>query len=344
MDGKVIFGKDGVLRFRSYVDESKAIPLVLIQEAQEANPYSFFLQQMRKTFILEDGSTIASFALCLEPWANVVSDITDRNFQSYIDEIRKPSAELPVFNRCEVRKQLSFSRELYHEPLPEGVNWLTWLNRTRETVWLDSYQLTHDYNICGYTDGDPSNYSMSCSIHELKNVPLVINRQPVIFTSIRAEHAPALLNVSAAGVSVQERDEPKFSTLVAKGATDEDMTVLDLIQVVVEDGLWFNTPQGAINLNALLADQIEHLDLDEPEGLEEVPVGELEDEEDEEKRLTIKVAPGAFDGITAHYNREQEEWDELVAKMQPTGRLSYRIGEITEATPTDDRGFGMIFK
>lgn len=351
MDGTVIFSKDGILRFRSNSKESVAVPLELIQEAQGKDPYPFFLQQIRKTFILEEGSTIGSFMICLTPWANVVSDLTDRKVQAYIDEIRKPSPEKPVFDRCEVRKQLSFSRELEYVPAPEGVNWLDWLNRERTPNWLNTYEMSRGYNICGYTDGDPSNYSMSCSIHELKNVPLVVNREPVMMSSIRNDHGPSLLNVGAAGVTIQHREDSynKTGTLVAKGSKDTEMTVAELIEVVIEQGLWFDTPAGAINMTAMLKESMENLNLEEePEDEEEPEAEEVEevDEEDdsEPKRMKIAVAPGAFSGIVNHVNREAEEWEELMAKMQPTSRLSYRIGEINEAVPVDDRAVGMIFK
>lgn len=346
MDGTVIFSKDGILRFRSQSQDTVAVPLELIQEAQKVDPYPFFLQQIRKTFILEEGSTVGSFMLCLTPWAEVVSNLTDRNVQAYIDEIRKPSSEQPVFDRCEVRKQITFGRELEYIPAPEGVDWLTWLNRDREPVWLNTYRIDDGYNICGYTNGDPSNYSMSCSIHELKNVPLVVNRQPVMLTSIRNDHGPSLLNVSAAGVSIQSREEGSWKTLIAKGSTDEDMTVSDLIEVVIEQGLWFDTPAGSANLNARLKESMASLNLEE-DAQEVEEVEEQEDEEldsDEDVHMNVSIAPGAFDGVISHFARETSEWEELLSNIQPTGRLPYRIGAITEAVPVDDRATGMIFK
>lgn len=343
MDGKLVFSNDGVLRFRTHADDQPAVPLQLIQEALGAEAYPFFIRQLRKTFILEQGSTVGSFLLCLQPWSAAVSDLTDRDVQSYIDEIRKPSAIEPVFNRVEVRKKGGFTREMYHEPMPEGVGFVEWLNRPRgEPVWLDIYRMDMDYDICGYTDGDASNYSLSTNIHGLKNVPLIVNREPIVIAYDREDVGPSLINKEAAGVSVHQREEQSTSDiLIAKGVKDEDMTVQDLISVVIEHGLWFNTPQGAINeiemLKGIMAELPDEDDLEE----EEEDKGESESE-----GMTIEVAPGAFDGMISHYQREKSEWDELLdAVKQIPSSLPLRIGAIEkEDVPTDDRAVGMIFK
>lgn len=346
MDGTVIFSKDGILRFRSDSQATVAVPLELIQQAEDTASYPFFLHLLRKRFVLEDGSTMGSFLLCLSPWAEVASALTDRNIQSYIDEIRKPSAEVPVFDRCEVRKKMRMSREMYHEPMPAGVDFFEWMNRPRgETVWLDTYQMEREYDISGYTAGDPSNYSLSTSIHKLKNVPLVVNRQPVLLASVREDQGIGIIHSEAPGVSNHQPEGSNWTVLVAKAVVDEDMTVHDLLQVVVEDGLFFDTPQGGIGMTRWLAARP---DAAEEEGLlddEDTTEDEDEDiESAEDVGMKVSVAPGAFDGIAAHVEREQSEWELLMAKIQPSGRLSYRIGAITEAVPVDDRASGMILK
>lgn len=348
MDGTVIFCNDGILRFQSASTETAAIPLELIQAAIGIDPYPFFLQQIRKPFLLEEGSTVGTFLLCLTPWASVVSDLTDRDVQKYITELRKPSADEPAFDRCEVRKCFGFSREMQHDPMPEGMSIIEWFNRPRgETVWLDTYESRCEYDISGYTNGDPSNYSMSTSIHKLKNVPLIINRVPIVVVYDRPDHGAPFLNPDAAGVIRHLRggdgDDNRVAgqVLIAKGTADEYMTTHDLLSVVIEQGLWFNTPQGAMREREMLDDIIASLPKDE----DEPDSPPAEDEVCEESnKMTVSVAPGAFDGIVTHYENEKSEWEELVDKVKQSPSLPFRIGAVTETIPVDDRASGMIFK
>lgn len=307
-----------------------------------------FIQQLRKPVLLESGSTVGSFLLCLQPFAQIVSDLCDRDVQSYIDEIRKPSAETPAFDRCEMRRKVHFSRKMYHEPVPEGVDFIEWLNRDRgEPVYLDTYSISTDFDICGYNNGDASNYSMSTNIHQLKNVPLVINRTAALMANKRDATGVPLLNEDAAGVTEHKwgtDDRPNAATvLVAKGESDEDITVYEFIKTVIEVGLWFHTPQGAIREREMLAEMVKHLpdvthlDEDEPEDVEEISDGE------EPIGMTVSIAPGAFSGISSHYEREQEEWKELMSKISQIPSMPIRIGAIVEDVPTDDRALGIIF-
>lgn len=341
MDGKVIFSNDGILRFATYEKDQPAVPLLAIQEALGVDSYPFFLQQLRKTFVLEQGSTVGSFLLCLQPWAEVASNITDRDVMSYITELRKPSADEPAFDRCEVRKKFGLSQEMYHEPIPEGVSWTKWLNRERELIWLNTYEVRGEYDICGYTDGNASNWSMTTSIHKLKNVPLVINREPVVMVHEREDRGPAILNPDAAGVTSHQYEGSDTTVLICKGSKDEDMTVLDLVTVVIESGLWFNTPQGAINERALLETIMSGLPKDEDGNITSPTEVEEEDEDDSED-LTISVAPGAFDGMISHYEQEKSEWEELMDKVKQSPSLPFCIGSIEEALPLDDRASGLI--
>lgn len=302
-----------------------------------------FIQQLRKPVLLESGSTIGSFLLCLQPFAQIVSDLCDRDVQSYIDEIRKPSAETPAFDRCEMRRKVHFGRKMYHEPMPDGVDFIDWLNRDRgEPVYLDTYSISTDFDICGYNNGDASNYSMSTNIHQLKNVPLVINRTAALIANKRDTTGVPLFNEDAAGVTEHKwgtDDRPNAATiLVAKGESDEDVTVHEFIKTVIEVGLWFHTPQGAIHEREMLAEMVKHLpDEDEPEDVEEVSDGE------EPTGMTVSIAPGAFNGISSHYEREQEEWKEMMSKISQNPSMPIRIGAVTEDEPADDRAMGMIF-
>lgn len=351
MYGTVIFCKDGILRFRSGTAEQVAVPLVMIQQVTERDNYPFFMEYMRHPVTLESGSTIGSFLLCLEPWAEVASSLTDRQVDAYIAELRKPSSEESTFDRCEIRKHVSFYQEMHHDPIPEGVGIMEWFNRDRGApVWLDRYQINADYGISGYKNGDNANYSMSTSIHKLKNVPLVINRYPVITCTngAREDGPKAILDPNAPGMMLAqyEGDGPVTGGyFYAKGSYDEEMTVDALIRVVVEDGLWFDTPRGAASLESVLQDRLADLDLDAGEEAE--PDDFDEAEEQEEKKLTVKIAPGAFDGVIEQTAREATEWELLLEKVSALANLSsypHRIGRIDEDKPSDQRISGLMLE
>lgn len=351
MDGTVVFSKDGVLRFKHCMNGSPSVPAILICDALGEDPQRFFIQQLRKPVLLESGSTVGSFLLCLQPFAQTVSDLCDRDVQSYIDEIRKPSAETPAFDRCEMRRKVHFGRQMYHEPMPEGVDFVEWLNRPRgEPVYLDTYSISTDFDICGYNNGDASNYSMSTNIHQLKNVPLVINRTAALLANKRDSNGAPLFNETAPGVTEHKwgsDDRPNTtSVLMAKGESDEDVTVHEFIKTVIEIGLWFHTPQGAIREREMLAEMVKHLpdvtQLDESEP-ETVTEDETNSTPVDAERLTVQVAEGAFSGISSHYEREQEEWKDVMAKINQTPSMPIRIGAVTEDEAPDDRAMGMIF-
>lgn len=243
MDGKVIFCKDGILRFQSNYDESVSVPMVSMQEFLQMPAHRWFIQHLRTGAILEKGSTLASFLLCLEPWAETVNDLTDRRVDLYIQEVRKPSAETPIFDRIECRRVYDFRRAMVHDPIPEGVDWLEWLNRDREAKWHDD-KFTADttMQISGYKDGEEENWSTSASIHKIKNVPLVINRTPLL-VEIQNSNVPQkhLMNIDAPGVR-----NIKGGIFAVDVEEMDYLSVNDLLDVVISQGLWFSTPMGAI--------------------------------------------------------------------------------------------------
>lgn len=90
MEGKLIFCSDAILRFQSDYDETAAVPLLSIQNAiANTDPSSspFF----HHTVLIEEGTTLASIFLAIEPWKALLAAYLDRNVGAYIDEVKKPS-------------------------------------------------------------------------------------------------------------------------------------------------------------------------------------------------------------------------------------------------------------
>lgn len=342
MEGTVYFCNDAILRFSSYYAQKGevSIPLTDLAEVLGKTNDMMLTSVLRRRVVIEAGVTVGSFLLALEPWQELVSALTDRQVDKYIAELRKPSDEQNAFDRCEIRQMVSVTREFIHEPCPEGVDWLDWLQRPDrgEIKWGDNFSCGSEYDICGYNDGDPSNYSMSTNIHRLKNVPLTINRIPVLF--IRDPEAVKLFNPEAKGVRVLPGRSD--CTMMAM-AVEPDMAISlgELLEVVIAHGLWNDTPQGAIALEEMLKERVASLQ----EFLAEESKDEQEDEDDEEeyKGRRIVVAPGAFDGIGETIRYESELWDELRKASFAQG-AAVRIGKIVETPPKEQRARGRIFQ
>lgn len=344
MDGTVIFCADGNLRFKSEVDEVHSIQMTLIQRELGLESYPFFIRNLRQPAMIERGSTIATFLKCLEPWVDVVSDVTDRDVGSYLAEIRKPSDLLPAFDRCEISRKISISREMVHDPLPEGEDLFQWLARPRGPIqWSNSFEGEWVLDCCGYTDGDPANYSMSTNIHKLKNVPLVLNRQSHILIYDRTDHP--IVNTNARGV----KELPDRSNLYhLTGKSEAVFTVQDLLEAVIEVGLWFHTPAGAINLSEMLSGIDDVIQEHENQVDEAKPTLRLVTDEPadagEDEQPKVLVAPGAFDGMVSHYDNERAAWDALKGAIFSTTREPIRISPIVEDVPPDNRIVGLILE
>ncbi len=347
MEGTVYFCNDATLRFSSYYAQkgNVSIPLTALAEVLGKTNDMMLASVLRRPVIIETGVTVGSFLLALEPWKELVSALTDRQVGEYITELRKPSDEVNAFDRCEIRQMISITREYVPEPRPEGVDWLEWLNRPdrREIKWGDSFNCGAEYDICGYVEGDPSNYSMSTSIHRLKNVPLTINRVPALF--IRDPEDVKLFNPEAKGVRVLPGRSD--CTMVAKAAEpDVAISLGELIEVVIAHGLWHDTPQGAVSLEEILKDRVASLNeilAEEEEAEEQDDEDDEVEEESEYKGRRIVIAPGAFDGMGQAIQYESELWDEL-RKASFVQGAAVRIGKIIETPTREQRAKGRIFQ
>lgn len=344
MDGHVIFCADGVLRFQSDYDSKRLLPLVAIQEVLEYSPSKTFLQTLRRRATIEKGSTLGSFLMCIAPWANEAQDFTDRDVQAYITELRKPSGEANAFDRIEIRQRTFVRRSMVHDPIPADVDIIDWLNRKREIKWSNNWDVESEYDICGYTNGDSSNYSVSTNIHSIKNVPLVFNKNSVLVEgqSKMIPHTP-LFNPASEGVW----EIGDHNLLAVNSSNEETVLFSDLLNTVISHGLWYNTPQGCIAHRDLLMSMKEQVD-ELAAGADDEPSLSLVDDDyvapdDEEPAVKkVVVAPGAFDGMIAHSRSEGEEWDLMVEAVSLTTNHLVRIGEVEEDTAPDNRLFGSI--
>lgn len=348
MDGKLVFCADGVLRMQSPYSEHM-LSLIDIQHALDLSPSEMFLDSLRRDVLVEEGSTIGTFLMCIEPWAHEAASLTDRQVKAYITEMRRPSSAEPAFDKVEVRFCASISRSPKLEEMPEGVDFLEWLNRPNKKIeFLNTFEFGRGYDICGYTNGDPSNYSMSStSIHELKNVPLVINRDAVLVESCynaKRTDKGSVMRAESEGVH-----QLGHNRLVIR-LDDVSLSFQDLLETVICDGLWYDSPNGAIRQRELLSDAMAELKdaIDNSDGRQDA-AGSDQDSDDSDITTTectvktVTIREGAFDGIVRHHEVEGAEWAALTAALAKSKTANpIRIGGVTEHRPTDNRLLGQF--
>lgn len=358
MDGNIVFCKDGILRFQSDVDNKRLIPMLAIQKALELDGYKFFIQNVKKKIILEKGSTMGSFMICLEPWAEAAGDILEMNVEAYIKEARKPSAVKSSFDRIEIRRNMSVSREVDYGEMPEGMDFIEWLNTPKDPEYLDFFELESSFDINGYKDGDPSNYSMSMTgIDELKNVPLIINRSIVLmeFESKSAKEKGLVINKKTIGV--KHYDYINY----IESSKNDSLTLLEIIQAVFSDGLWSYSPQSAEIQKEMLIASLDDYESHRDDEIKDEKIkdtkpklkvvtsdGELvntdenvdeELDENGEKRMTVKIADGAFSSIREHFDREGDEWEHITSLVDKSNIM---IGIVEEDSVKDRRLRGCL--
>lgn len=355
MDGKLVFCKDGILRFQSDVDQKRLIPLLAIQKALDINGYKFFIQNIKKTIVLEKGSTMGSFMICLEPWAEVVGDLLEMDIEAYIKEARKPSAVKNAFDRIEVRRSMSISREIDFGERDKNMDIIEWLNTKKTPIYLDVFEMESSFDINGYIDGDPSNYSMTMtSIDELKNVPLVLNRSIVLmeFESSNAKEKGLVINKETLGVNHYD-----YINYI-ESSSEDSFTLYEIVKVVLSDGLWSYSPESAANQKEMLQESMKNLDERREQDKKDQEIEDAkpklkivasdgervddesdEDDESDKKPLKVEIAEGAFSSIGRHYEREGKEW-EYISNL--VDKSDIMIGVVDEDTVKDRRLRGCL--
>ncbi len=336
MDGKVIFCNDGVLRFQSDSDYSKIIPITLIQEAYKFSEHKMFLKILRKPVVIESGSTMGSFILCLEPWSTHADDYLDYDVTGYIKEIRKPSIEKNAFDKIEIRKSININRDLDYGERDPNLTIIEWLNSKKEPVLLNIFNAETTFNVNGYVSGDASNYSMTgVNIHQLKNVPLILNRKVYIseFEDSRTKSKGYVINENTEGVS--KLDRIRF----IETPDDEYFNVETIMNSLFSDGLFHFSPSGADSTKEFLTQRLENIKQNEERQNTEL---KLVEDNDEEKEKTIIIEENAFSSVAEHFKYEKENWEWVLSNIKSDNKYPVKIGKIKEDLPDEKRIFGFI--
>jgi Sec-independent protein translocase protein TatA len=299
--------------------------LLSIQNAvDDADPF-FLLRFFHHTTLIEEGTTLASIFLAIEPWKALLAAYLDRDVGAYIDEVRKPSG--PTTWDIEwigIDRRSSVYRAYKRQDMEEGEDFSAYFNRERFPT--DEFDIESSCDASGFIKGDKERWSISGDVHEIKNLPVILYSKQTLMTSSK----DGLLKKNVSGVK-----SSKHSCLVYG---DTSFSFSEVMEAIFISGLFFYAPRDAASsldeLKASLAGLEEELD----RGIKESADNETD------KEPTIVVAEGAFDSVAAHMETEAEEWQSIKKLCQREGELPIRIGSIKMAEPAELRLCGKIIR
>ncbi|WII80120.1 hypothetical protein N5863_17280 [Klebsiella pasteurii] len=315
MEGKLIFCSDAILRFQSDYDETSAVPLLSIQNAvDDADPF-FLLRFFHHTTLIEEGTTLASIFLAIEPWKALLAAYLDRDVGAYIDEVRKPSG--PTTWDIEwigIDRRSSVYRAYKRQDMEEGEDFSAYFNRERFPT--DEFDIESSCDASGFIKGDKERWSISGDVHEIKNLPVILYSKQTLMTSSK----DGLLKKNVSGVK-----STKHCCLVYG---DTSFLFSEVMEAIFISGLFFYAPRDAASSLDELKASLAGLE----EKLAEGPETESTDNKTD-KEPSIVVAEGAFDSVALHMESEAEEWQSIKEQCQREGDLPIRIGDIRMAEP-----------
>lgn len=317
MEGKLIFCSDAILRFRSDYDETAAVPLLSIQNViANIDPF-FLLRFFHHTVLIEEGTTLASIFLAIEPWKALLAAYLDRDVGAYIDEVRKPSG--PTTWDIEwigIDRRSMVYRAYKRQDMQDGEDFSDYLNRER--VLTDEFEIESGCEASGFIKGDKERWSISGDVHEIKNLPVILYSKQTLMTSPK----DGLLKKNVSGVK-----SSKHSCFVYG---DTSFSFSEVMEAIFISGLFFYAPKDAASSLDELKASLAELEEERAEN----PNAESTGNETEEEP-TIVVAEGAFDSLAAHMETEAEEWQSIKKLCQREGELPIRIGSIKMAEPPE---------
>ncbi|EAO6235330.1 hypothetical protein BKO71_23235, partial [Salmonella enterica subsp. enterica serovar Enteritidis] len=306
MEGQLIFCSDSILRFQSDYDETAAVPLLSIQNViADTDPF-FLLRFFHHTVLIEEGTTLASIFLAIEPWKALLAAYLDRDVGAYIDEVRKPSG--PTTWDIEwigIDRRSMVYRAYKRQEMQDGEDFSDYLNRER--VLTDEFEIESGCEASGFIKGDKERWSISGDVHEIKNLPVILYSKQTLMTSPK----DGLLKKNISGVK-----SSKHSCFIYG---DTSFSFSEVMEAIFISGLFFYAPKDAASSLDELKASLAELEEERAENPNAESTGNETDEEP-----TIVVAEGAFDSLAAHMESEKAEWQSIKKLCQQEGGLPIR--------------------
>lgn len=367
MNFTLVFCKDGVLRV-TCGNSKMPLPLKFLQNEHQTNKdndLAFLARWWEDDVIFEEGTTVGSFLRCLEPWQKFWQDFIGKDIPAYIAESRRPvlvksDTDPDVDNRpldwVKLYYVTEFSADIHFEERKKGETFGQWMNANKKVQFNGYWDVDGHYTLSGYHKGEVEQYGVDhCSMSELANVPFVLGSDHIVhvtdyYCKKYLGKNKSLFNHKAFGLrKLDERKRHQFDYILSKKRHN--------LKSVVDAFFWWfaATPVSRDAFTESLRDSVKELDDALAEEKKVLENSKHTDEKSSEKevvqeddtgvkgQLKVRVAPGAFDGLTAQMEKEKDYWTEHVDKYKAsTGKGVVRIGSIKKATDLENRVFSSI--
>lgn len=325
MNFRIYFCADGILR-ASFSKEKPMIPLKFLQEngSQKDNDLRFWVKWWESYVVFEEGLTVGKFLQCLEPWSEFWQDITGKDVGAYAKEARTP---LSVEDTSEGLDwvSLSYNTEVcpnvdYHEDSEAKADesFEDWLNAPMKKRLTGMWDIHSSYKLSGFTKGENEQYCIDYSpMNRLANLPFVLSQKHVLHISqfklkrYFKNTNDAIFKDDAFGICslhegktqylVGEREHRMREVVEGffwwlpgnptkrKNFIDRVLSQKDEIVDILE-----NTPKKEDNVVNIFKEDVSKQEIDEVEN------------ETTETKLKVKVSDGAFSGIIAAHDADEE--------------------------------------
>lgn len=349
MEYDIYFCNDGILRAK-YTDKSPMIPLKFIQKELEQSDLTFWVRWWENNVYFEKGLTLGKFLICLEPWTKFWSEITLKNIGAYIAEVRKP---YDISKNKE--KPLSWIGISYYTEIDPDVEFKkddddlldrdfgAWLNSPKESKLTGDWNIHSSYRVSGFIDGEEEQYSIDFTpMNELANLPIFLNNKQLLYVSdwrmkkffdnkdpLFAENPFGVVSLERNGHEVRFFEGEKYHKM----------------RDVIEGFFWwmYAEPSTRDDFSEDLKDALNEIK-DTKEIDENIKEKESSVESSEDKKMEVRIAPGAFDSLIAKSEREKDFWQDLLSVATKNNDVVLKIGLTAKAEPPESRYFGYIQK
>lgn len=410
MEFTIYFCADGILRAR-FSDNKPMIPLKFLQEESGKNDFQFWVGWWKSQVLFEEGLTVGKFLICLEPWTEFWSDMTNTNLKAYFAELRKPLMVNSKNDNPEIDNRLfDWVNIVYRSELEPTTEYLKedeeiediedWFNSPKTKRLTGKWRLQSSYVINGFHTGEAEHYSIDYTpMNELANVPIYLAKDHQIYLTdfylknILGSKAE-LFKKDAFGVNtvtqkgfknkkhhtkflleekthtLREVLEGFFHWMYKEPSTRDDFieTLKDMkdtleeeleskdiddnedsLDKIVTDLKNFKNDlnaSGQEGFNETLSNFVSSLEEDSESNSNVIPLNlqnvNSNEKEDEQDKLEIKIAPGAFSPLVQAYERQSDYWEEMVSSASKDPNVVLKIGKVQLAEQPENRIFNII--
>lgn len=337
-EGTLIFCNDSKLRIKSeHKGKTVFFPLVDLQELENESD-DFILKFFRRSVKIEKDTTLKNIILALEPWGKILTNFIDRDILAYCEACKNETNEEQTFATLEICKFSHISRYYDIVPQKEGQSFIDWLNSDDNRIITNDFNKEESIQLSGFFKDDSQHYSTSEAFVKICNTPVVIVEKS--YGAWGSLQEPNILKKNIRGIE-HHKNYASFSLR-------SECNFMDIIEAVFAYGLFYYSPRSVESVeaeHAHLKSLVDSLDEEKENAskttdnvvafpgttLVEDDADSEEIEEEGDKKISIKVVPGAFDGIIQHEEDVQSEWDYVFKSLASKSDIKFGNIEYSES-------------